>query len=222
MPQSLRRATLDQPNDQARRGPDDCLTAGSQPTRPRCPAIRPRETSGSATFRIHAVTGPASPLVVEQQSRGRHASALLRLSDTGSEPTGGGAAALLLAGSDRLARLAPDASSPGGVLAVALRACRALGDRRDLSLQARPVIKAALCRPRDSVWRVGLGCVARRRVAGGWPRGLRRRLRLAGGRVGPASCGGSGWASIAPVMMMSLGVTSGRMVRSRRPRTRTC
>ena len=40
--------------------------------------------------------------------------------------------------------------------------------------------------PTDSVWRVSLGCVARRRVAGGWPRGLRRRLRLAGGRVGPS------------------------------------
>ena len=33
---------------------------------------------------------------------------------------------------------------------------------------------------------------------------------------------GSGWASIAPVRMMSLGVASGRMVRSRRPRARIC
>ena len=33
---------------------------------------------------------------------------------------------------------------------------------------------------------------------------------------------GSGWASIAPVMMMSMGVASARMVRSRRPRARTC
>ena len=36
-----------------------------------------------------------------------------------------------------------------------------------------------------------------------------------------AACG-SGWASIAPVMMMSIGVASGRIVPSRRPRARTC
>jgi hypothetical protein len=33
---------------------------------------------------------------------------------------------------------------------------------------------------------------------------------------------GSGWASIAPVMMMSTGVASVRIVPSRRPRARTC
>ena len=36
-----------------------------------------------------------------------------------------------------------------------------------------------------------------------------------------AACG-SGWASIAPVMMMSIGVASGRMVPSQRPRARIC
>ena len=50
------------------------------------------------------------------------------LSDTGSETSGGGAAALLLAGFGRVAS-AGHVRSPRGVLAVALRASRAVQGR---------------------------------------------------------------------------------------------
>jgi hypothetical protein len=72
------------------------------------------------------------------------AHAQMLLSDTGSETAGGGAAALLLAGFDRLAsagRIEP----LRGVLAVALRASRAKGGRRQRRGDASRSGKGGLC-----------------------------------------------------------------------------
>jgi hypothetical protein len=87
---------------------------------------------------------------------------------------------------DSIAWLATGASSSGGRARGCLARLPRVGRSARFESLGSGCHQGGSVPRTNSAWRVRLGCVESRRVAGGWPRGLRRRFRLAGGRVGPS------------------------------------